>query len=139
MSGDLRESGKSHPDSVELGQRQGCPGLGATGGLSARAAARRGHTDGQAARGAPRSGVTRRAARARDGAALWQGRRDRLLSAARSLEAAAKQDPDATAPLKELVRVYSRIGREPDAIRAARRVLEKEPTDADTAHALARL
>src|SRR5204863_9000639 len=87
----------------------------------------------------PGSPDARRDALARYGAALWQVRRDRLLSAARSLEAAAKQDPDATAPLKELVRVYSRIGREPDAIRAARRVLEKDPTDADTAHALARL
>src|SRR5437764_879436 len=81
----------------------------------------------------------RRDALARYGAAMWQVRRDRLLSAARSLEAAARQDPNAVAPLRELVRVYSRIGREPDAIRAARRVLEKDPTDVDTAHALARL
>ncbi|MDB5306804.1 MAG: tetratricopeptide repeat protein [Gemmataceae bacterium] len=76
---------------------------------------------------------------ARYGAGIWQARRSRLLSAAKSLEAAAEQDPDATAPLKDLVRIYSQIGREPDAIRVARIVLEKDPHDADTAHALARL
>ena len=81
----------------------------------------------------------RRDALTRYGLALWQVRRDRLLSAARSLETAARQDPDSTAPLKELVRVYTHLGRDPEAIRAARRVLDKNPTDADTAHALARL
>jgi tetratricopeptide (TPR) repeat protein len=81
----------------------------------------------------------KRDALARYGAALWQGRRERLLTAAKSFEAAAKQDPNAAAPLRELVRVYSLLGREPEAIRAARAVLEKDPEDADTAHALARL
>ena len=76
---------------------------------------------------------------ARYGAGLWQARRERLLTAAKSLEAAAKQDPDSTAALKELVSVYARIGREPEAIRAARSILEKNPTDADTAHKLSRL
>src|SRR5262245_60318708 len=76
---------------------------------------------------------------ARFGAAVWNLRRERLITAARQLEAAAKQDPDATAPLRELVRVYAQIGREPDAIRLARQVLAKDPHDADTAHALARL
>ena len=75
----------------------------------------------------------------RYGAALWQARRDRLLTAAKGFEAAARQDPDATAPLKELVRVYSLIGREPDAIRMARTILEKDPADVDTAHTLAKL
>src|SRR5262245_28447042 len=73
------------------------------------------------------------------GSAIWNLRRDRLLTAAKQLEAAARQDPDATAPLRELVRVYSQIGREPEAIRVARRVLEKDPHDVDTAHTLARL
>jgi tetratricopeptide (TPR) repeat protein len=76
---------------------------------------------------------------ARFGAAVWNVRRDRLLTAARQLEAAAKADPDAAAPKRVLVRVYSQIGREPDAIRVARQVLEQDPSDADTAHALARL
>lgn len=75
----------------------------------------------------------------RFGVAVWNLRRERLLTAASQLEAAARQDPDAVAPLRELVRVYSQIGREPDAIRVARRVLEKDPQDVDTAHALARL
>jgi tetratricopeptide (TPR) repeat protein len=76
---------------------------------------------------------------AKFGVAVWNLRRDRLLTAARQLEAVARQDPDATAPLRELVRVYSQIGREPDAIRVARQVLGKDPRDVDIAHALARL
>jgi tetratricopeptide (TPR) repeat protein len=81
----------------------------------------------------------RKDALARYGAAIWDARRDRLLSAAKGFEAAAKQDPEATAPLKELVRVYVQLGRDPEAIRIARKVLEKDPHDADTAHLLARL
>lgn len=88
---------------------------------------------------APGMSAARREALARYGAGLWQVRRDRLLSAAKSLEAAARQDPDAATPLKELVRVYTLLGREPDAIRVARTALEKDPRDAATAHALARL
>lgn len=88
---------------------------------------------------APTLSEAKRDALTRYGVAVWQARRDRLLSAAKSLEAAARQDPDATAPLKELVRIYSQIGREPDAIRAARRVLDKNPCDVDAAHALAGL
>jgi tetratricopeptide (TPR) repeat protein len=76
---------------------------------------------------------------ARFGAAVWNVRRERLLTAARQLEEAARHDPDAIAPLRELVRVYSLIGREPSAIRVAREVLAKEPGDVDTAHMLARL
>ncbi|HJZ54109.1 MAG TPA: tetratricopeptide repeat protein [Gemmataceae bacterium] len=82
---------------------------------------------------------SRKDALAKYGAAIWQARRDRLVSAARQLEAVALQDPDATAPLKELVRIYVQLGREPEAIRIARKVLEKDPADADTAHILARL
>jgi len=76
---------------------------------------------------------------ARYGAALLQARRDRLLTAAVGFEKAAKDDPGATEPLMELVRLYSRTGREPDAVRAARTVLERNPTDTDAALALARL
>lgn len=98
---------------------------------------------GDSGKAPPRSAASGMAARkdalARYGAGIWQIRRERLLSAAKALEAAAKQDPEAAAPLKELVRVYSQIGRERDAIRVARAILEKEPKDADTAHALARL
>ncbi|MBN9519784.1 tetratricopeptide repeat protein [bacterium] len=80
-----------------------------------------------------------RDALARYGAGLMQARRDRLLTAAAAFEKAAKDDPDSTEPLKELVRLYSQTGREPDAVRAARTVLERNPADHDTAHALARL
>ncbi|MBX9579559.1 MAG: tetratricopeptide repeat protein [Gemmataceae bacterium] len=76
---------------------------------------------------------------ARYGAGLWQARRDRLLSAAKSHEAAAKQDPEAVAPRRELVKLYAQLGREPDAVKMARAVLAKEPHDAETAHTLATL
>ena len=76
---------------------------------------------------------------ARFGAAVWNIRRERLLTAAKQLEAAAKQDPTAIAPRRELIRVYSQIGREPDAIRIAKQILARDPEDVDTAHALARL
>lgn len=83
--------------------------------------------------------VPHRDALARYGAGLMQARRDRLITAAAAFEKAAKDDPDATEPLKELVRLYSQTGREPDAVRAARTILERNPADNDTAHALARL
>jgi len=76
---------------------------------------------------------------ARFGAAMWNLRRDRLLTAAKQLEAAARQDSSAITPKRELIRVYSQLGREPDAIRIANELLEHDPTDGDTAHALARL
>ena len=76
---------------------------------------------------------------ARFGAAVWNVRRERLLTAARQLEAVARQEPEAVAPKRELIRVYSQIGREPDAIRIAKQVLERDPRDVDTAHTLARL
>ena len=82
---------------------------------------------------------SRKDALARYGAGLWQARRDRLLSAAKSHEAAAKGDPGAVAPRRELVKLYAQLGREPDAIKMARAVLEREPRDADTAHTLATL
>lgn len=87
--------------------------------------------------------LSARAARAealsRYGAALWQARRERLLTAVRQLEAAARSDPNATPPRRELVRLYADLGREWDAIRTARQVLEHDPHDVDVAHLLARL
>ncbi len=73
------------------------------------------------------------------GLAVWNIRRERLLTAVKQLETAAKTDPDATAPLRELVRIYSQIGREPDAIRIAKQILARDPQDVDIAHTLARL
>ena len=60
----------------------------------------------------------RKDALARFGVGLWQVRRERLLTAIQSLESAAKQDPDSTAALKELIGVYAKIGREPAALPA---------------------
>ncbi|HXD87706.1 MAG TPA: tetratricopeptide repeat protein [Urbifossiella sp.] len=88
---------------------------------------------------APHVPESRAEAASHFGAGLWQARRNRLLSSIQSLEAAAKRDPDSTAALKELIAVYSQIGREREAIRAARTVLEKDPRDASTAQTLARL
>lgn len=76
---------------------------------------------------------------ARYGAAVWNLRRERLLTAAKQLEAVAKDEPDAVAPRRELVRLYAQLGREPRAIALARQVLEKDPDDHDTAALLARL
>jgi len=73
------------------------------------------------------------------GLAVWNIRRERLLTAVKQLETAAKTDPDANAPLRELVRLYSQIGREPEAIRVAKQIIARDPQDVDIAHALARL
>jgi tetratricopeptide (TPR) repeat protein len=89
--------------------------------------------------GAPGASEVHKDALARYGAALWNLRRERLLSAAKQLEAAARDDPEATEPKKELARLYAQLGREADAIRLARAVLDKDPDDADTAALLARL
>lgn len=94
-----------------------------------------------AAEPAPAPGMTeaRRDALARYGAAVWNLRRERLLTAAKQLEAAATADPDATAPSKELAKLYAQLGRDPEAIRLARKVIDKDPSDYDTAALLARL
>ncbi|MFO0821817.1 MAG: tetratricopeptide repeat protein [Gemmataceae bacterium] len=73
------------------------------------------------------------------GLAVWNLRSERLITAARQFEDAAKTDPDATAPLRELVRIYSQLGREPEAIRIAKQVLARDPQDVDIALALANL
>jgi tetratricopeptide (TPR) repeat protein len=73
------------------------------------------------------------------GAAVWNLRRDRLLTAVRQLEEVAKKDPTSTASLKELIRVYTLIGREPEAIKLAKKILRNDPNDFDVAHTLARL
>lgn len=87
----------------------------------------------------PSPRAARTEALSRYGAALWQARRERLLTAVRQLETAARSDPEATPPRRELVRLYADLGREWDAIRTARRVLEHDPHDVDVAHLLARL
>ncbi len=87
---------------------------------------------------APRADA-RTDALARYGAAVWNLRRERLLSAAKQLEAAAKEDPAATAPKRELAKLCAQLGRDAQAVRLARAVLEDDPDDHDTAALLARL
>ena len=76
---------------------------------------------------------------ARYGAAVWNLRRDRLLTAAKMLEATVKADPDATEPARELARLYAQLGRDLDAIRLAQKAVQKDPSDFESALLLARL
>ncbi|MCI0703923.1 MAG: tetratricopeptide repeat protein [Planctomycetia bacterium] len=93
----------------------------------------------EAPKSAPGMTATHKDALTKYGLAVWNLRRERLLTAAKLFEAAAKDDPEAIEPLKELVRLYAQLGREPEAIKLGRKILEKDPTDHDTAALLARL
>lgn len=81
----------------------------------------------------------KREALAKFGAARFNQKNDDAIRAAKNLEAAAKLDPSALAPSRELVKVYADLGRDAAAIRTAKKVLEADPQDADTAHHLAKL
>lgn len=83
--------------------------------------------------------ANRRDALAHFGTARLRTRTDNPVAAAKHLEAAAKLDPAAVAPRRELVSVYADLGRDAAAIRTARDVLAADPQDADTAHHLAKL
>lgn len=83
--------------------------------------------------------AARRDALARYGVGLLRDAADRPADAAKQLEAAAKSAPESPAPLRPLVKVYTDLGRDAAAIRTARKVLELDPADADTGHALAKL
>jgi tetratricopeptide (TPR) repeat protein len=61
------------------------------------------------------------------------------VQALKQFEAAARADPASPEPLRPLVKLYVEVGRDLAAIRAAEKVLELDPDDADTAHALGRL
>ncbi len=80
-----------------------------------------------------------RDALARYGAAVLKQSRDELVSSQKQFEAAAKADPNAAAPLKALIPVYLDLGRDPAAERAARKVLELDPDDAETGLALGKM
>jgi tetratricopeptide (TPR) repeat protein len=87
----------------------------------------------------PDAAAAHKDALAHYGTAVWNIRRERLITAAKQLETAAKADPDATEPLKELARLYAQLGREAEAIRLAHKALRKDPADHETALLLARL
>ncbi|QEL16518.1 tetratricopeptide repeat protein [Limnoglobus roseus] len=82
---------------------------------------------------------SKRQALANFGTARLRQRSDNTLAAAKRLETAAKLDPAAVTPRRELVSVYADLGRDAAAIRTARDVLKADPQDADIAHHLAKL
>ncbi len=81
----------------------------------------------------------RRDALAQFGSGRIKARADDSVGAAKKLEAALKLDPDAVEPRRDLVAIYIDLGRDAAAIRTAREVLAKNPSDVDTAHQLANL
>lgn len=83
--------------------------------------------------------VARRDALTRFGLGLIHSRNEQPAQAARQHQSAADKDPTAVAPQRELARVYAELGRDPAAIRAARQVLDRNPTDHETARLLGRL
>src|SRR5687768_14943333 len=79
----------------------------------------------EAPKPAPSISEPHKDALAQYGAAVWNLRRERLLTAIKQLERVAKTDPDATEPLKELAQLYAQLGREPEAIRLAQKADRK--------------
>lgn len=75
----------------------------------------------------------------RYGVGLLRQRNELPVDALTEFEAAARQAPDAPEPLRPLVNLYAELGREPAAIRTARRILELDPKDAATGHRLGQL
>ncbi len=81
----------------------------------------------------------RRDALTRFGVGLLRARHDQIATAAKHQEAAAKQQPTAAAPQKELAKLYAELGREPSAAAAGEKALAADPHDLDTARLLGRL
>ena len=82
---------------------------------------------------------SRRDALTRYGVGILRDRAEQLATAAKLYQTAAERDPTAAAPQRELARVYADLGRDPAAIRAARKALELDPKDAETARRLGKL
>lgn len=83
--------------------------------------------------------AARRDALTRYGVGLMHARGERLAQAARQQQTAADTDPTAAAPLRELARLYADLGRDPAAVRAARKAVALDPDDHATARLLGRL
>ncbi len=81
----------------------------------------------------------KRDALTRFGVGFFRTRNDRLVDAMKQYQAVLHNDPEAVAPLRELVKVYAELGRDAAAIRTARVVLAREPDDFETAQRLGRL
>jgi len=76
-----------------------------------------------------RQEIARREALELYGLALVRMHQDRLVDAARLLEEARTQDPEASAIHKSLTPVYLALSRTDDALRSCRRSLELDPGD----------
>lgn len=83
--------------------------------------------------------AARRDALTRYGVGRIKARHGLPVQALKQFEAAARADPASPEPLRPLVKLYAEVGRDLAAIRAAEKVLELDPDDADTAHALGKL
>lgn len=81
----------------------------------------------------------RREALAQFGTAVLRQNADRLAEAEKRFRASSQAAPDSPEPFRELAKVSAALGRDPAAIRAARRVLELDPADGDTAELLGKL
>lgn len=87
----------------------------------------------------PPEEAARRDALARFGVGRLRQLADRLADAEKQFRSSAQAAPDAAAPHRELAKVSAALGRDPAAIRAARKALELDPTDGETAELLGRL
>jgi tetratricopeptide (TPR) repeat protein len=73
------------------------------------------------------------------GIGIQQRRNDKLFEALQTLEKAARLDPDSFEVRKALIPIYMSVGREEQALRLAKSVLERDPTEAETAFQCSRL
>lgn len=73
------------------------------------------------------------------GLAIMHRRTDKILEAIATMERALNLDPMAKEVRKSLVPLYTLVGRESEAMTQCSKVLESDPTDADTAFQYARL
>lgn len=83
--------------------------------------------------------AARRDALTKYGLGLIRDRNELPAQAVKHFQHAADADPKAAAPLRELARLYAELGREPAAIRAARKAVALNPDDFETARILGRI
>ena len=83
--------------------------------------------------------AARREAVARYGVGHLRRQDDLPVDAVAEFETAGQLAPGDPEPLRPLVDLYAELGRDPAAIRTARKVLELDPDDADTGHRLGEL
>lgn len=80
-----------------------------------------------------------RHARSLYGLAVLRQRHEKLLEAVTTLEKAAALDPESTEIRRALVPLYVIIGRDEQAMRLCREILDRDPFDAEVAHPFAKL